>query len=268
MVGLESDIRSKRLAVTPNAITAFGLCCGLFIIFKSILKTSSSVELLHRLQGLSLLLISAMIADFSDGAIARIMKAESAFGAQFDSLSDAITFGIAPPLIAIRSLDGVYTEGFYSLLLLITSIIYSLCGVLRLVRYNLFSKKSSDTARVSCFIGLPIPAAAACVVSLSLFLVSNFSTTLPDQVRTILISSSLLFSGSLMVSPWKFPGIKNLRFKISSFLLVATTGLVACLLFLGLVDHFIEVFFLVSWLYVCIIFPIFAIAYHRKTRRP
>ncbi|SYX09242.1 CDP-diacylglycerol-serine O-phosphatidyltransferase,CDP-alcohol phosphatidyltransferase [Chlamydia poikilotherma] len=267
MAELESEIRGKRRVVTPNAITAFGLCCGLFIIFKSVLKTSSSVELLHRLQGLSLLLISAMIADFSDGAIARIMKAESAFGAQFDSLSDAVTFGIAPPLIAIKSLDGVYAGGFFSSLLLVTSIIYSLCGVLRLVRYNLFSKKPADTTRHSCFIGLPIPAAAACVVSLALFIASDFSTVLPVQVRVILISLGLLFIGSLMISPWKFPGIKNLRFKVSSFLLVVTTGLVACLFFLGLVDHFTEVFFLVSWLYVLVVFPIFAITYQGKKKR-
>ena len=117
---IEIDFRGKRRVVTPNAITAFGLCCGLFIIFKSVLKTSSSLELMHRLQGLSLLLISAMIADFSDGAVARIMKAESAFGAHFDSLSDAITFGIAPPLIAIKSLNGEYGGTLCSSFLLVT----------------------------------------------------------------------------------------------------------------------------------------------------
>lgn len=265
MTELESEARGRRRVVAPNAITAFGLCCGLFIIFKSVLKTSSSLELLHRLQGLSLLLISAMIADVSDGAIARMMKAESAFGAQFDSLSDSITFGIAPPLIAIKSLDGMYAGSFFSSLLLISAIIYSLCGVLRLVRYNLFAK-SKDPSRPSCFIGLPIPAAAACVVSLALLLASDFSTSLPVSARVSLISLSLLFIGSLMISPWKFPSMKNLRFNVTSFLLVVTTGLVACLFFLGLLDHFPEVFFLVSWLYVLLVFPIFAISYHRKSK--
>ncbi|EPP34687.1 CDP-alcohol phosphatidyltransferase family protein [Chlamydia ibidis] len=265
MTGSETEFRGKRRVVTPNAITAFGLCCGLFIIFKSVLKTNSSIELLHRLQGLSLLLISAMIADFSDGAVARIMKAESAFGAHFDSLSDAVTFGIAPPLIVIKSLDGVYGGGFLSSLLLVASIIYSLCGVLRLVRYNLFSKDPSDASRSTCFIGLPIPSGAAAVVSLALLLASDFSTILPIEVRVILLSLGLLFIGSLMISPWKFPSLKNFRFRVSSFLLVVSIGLVACLFFLGLVDHFTEVFFLASWLYVFIVFPIFAIT-HRKNR--
>lgn len=131
----------------------------------------------------------------------------------------------------------------------------------------MFSKKPNETTRLPCFIGLPIPAAAACVVSLALFIASDFGTVLPVQVRVTLISLGLLFIGSLMISPWKFPGLKNLRFKVSSFLLVVTTGLVACLFFLGLVDHFTEVFFLVSWLYVLVAFPIFAITYQRKTKR-
>ncbi|WP_066483408.1 CDP-alcohol phosphatidyltransferase family protein [Candidatus Chlamydia sanziniae] len=264
MIELDIEGRGRRRVVTPNAITAFGLCCGLFIIFKSVLKTSSSVELFHRLQGLSLLLISAMIADLSDGAIARIMKAESAFGAQFDSLSDAVTFGIAPPLIAIKSLDGIYAGSFFSSLLLVTSIIYSLCGVLRLVRYNLFSKKAIDNSRPYCFIGLPIPAAAASVVSLALFLASDFTTS--PRLRISLLSCALLCIGGLMISPWKCPGVKNFRFNISSFLLVAITGLAACLFFLGLVDHFVEVFFLVSWLYTLVVFPIFAIIYRQKSK--
>ncbi|WP_100934155.1 CDP-alcohol phosphatidyltransferase family protein [Candidatus Chlamydia corallus] len=265
MAGLDLEARGKRRVVTPNAITAFGLCCGLFIIFKSVLRTSSSVELFHRLQGLSLLLISAMIADFSDGAIARIMKAESAFGAQFDSLSDAVTFGISPPLIAIKSLDGIYVGNVFSSLLLITSIIYSLCGVLRLVRYNLFSQKTVDVSKPYCFIGLPIPAAAASIVSLALFLASDFFPDLPAQIRVGLLSFALLFIGGLMISPWKFPGIKQFRFNVSSFLLVVTIGLAACLFFSGLVDHFVEVFFLVSWLYTLVGFPIFSIICRKKS---
>lgn len=266
MVGSDLGGKGKRRAVTPNAITAFGLCCGLFIIFKSVLRTSSSSELFHRLQGLSLLLISAMIADFSDGAVARIMKAESAFGAQFDSLSDAITFGIAPPLIAIKSLNGFYVGGFFSSLLVITSIIYSLCGVLRLVRYNLFSKSPNTSRTVGCFIGLPIPAAAASVVSLALFLVSDNAASVSANVRSFLLSCALLFIGGLMISPWKFPSIKTFRYRVSSFLLAAITGVIACLLFLGLVDYFVEVFLLISWLYVLVIFPIFTITYVKKRK--
>lgn len=265
MSDLESEFRGKRRVVTPNAITAFGLCCGLFIIFKTVLKTASSAELLHRLQGLSLLLISAMIADFSDGAIARIMKAESAFGAQFDSLSDAITFGIAPPLIAIKSLNGISLGCFGSALLLIASIIYTLCGVLRLVRYNLQSDANVPKGPY-CFTGLPIPAAAACVVSLALFLAVDLASILPEPLHAFVLSLGLLFIGGLMISTWKFPAIKNLRFKVSSFLLVTIIALVACLFFLGLVDHFTEVFFLVSWLYVLVIFPTFLVYQKRGSR--
>lgn len=262
---MDFDLRNKRRAMTPNVITAFGLCCGLFIIFKSVLNTSSSTELFHRLQGLSLLLISAIIADFSDGTLARIMKVESAFGAQFDSLSDAITFGIAPPLIAIKSLHGATLSSFFSSLLLVTTILYSLCGVLRLVRYNLFSSATDNAPKVSYFIGLPIPSGAACIVSLSLFLTSaDIVAVIPDHLRAGLLSVGLLFIGGLMISPWKFPSLKNLRFKVSSFLIVTATCCSACLFLLGVVDHFPEVFFLASWSYVLIVFPIFSSIHKRK----
>ena len=259
---IEIDFRGKRRVVTPNAITAFGLCCGLFIIFKSVLKTSSSLELMHRLQGLSLLLISAMIADFSDGAVARIMKAESAFGAHFDSLSDAITVGIAPPLIAIKSLNGEYGGTLCSSFLLVTCIIYSLCGVLRLVRYNLFAATGE---KATTFTGLPIPAAAACVVSLGVLLASDTLNNLPEKARVLLLSLGLLLSGCLMISTWRFPGLKHFRFRVSSSLLVLGIGLGACLFFSGLVDHFNQVFFLVSWLYVLVISPLFCFINRRPS---
>lgn len=252
-------LRENRRVMTPNVITAFGLCCGLFIIFRSVLKTTAPETIVHQLQGLSLLLISAMIADFSDGAIARIMKAESSFGAHFDSLSDAITFGIAPPLLAIESLKDVSTTKFISSFLLVSCIIYALCGVLRLVRYNVFSKNKPNTEFDSlCFTGLPIPAAAAAIVSLALFLVSG-TISLSTQLHGLLLALGMILIGSLMISPWKFPSMKNLRFKISSFFVVLITGLVACLFFLGLIDHFIEVFFLTSWSYILFIFPIFSL---------
>lgn len=250
--------REKRRVMTPNVITAFGLCCGLFIIFKSVLKTTSSNTLVHQLQGLSLLLISAMIADFSDGAVARIMKAESSFGAHFDSLSDAITFGIAPPLLAIESLKETILTKFLSSFLLVSCIIYTLCGVLRLVRYNVFSKNTNNSDFDSfCFTGLPIPAAAAAVVSLSLFLVSG-TVPISNFIHSLLLAIGMLLIGCLMISPWKFPSMKSLRFKISSFFVVIITGLVACLFFLGLIDHFIEVFFLSSWSYIVLVFPLFS----------
>lgn len=258
-----SEQKQKRRTFTPNVITAFGLCCGLFIIFKSMLKTSSSLELIHRIKGLSILIISAMIADVSDGAIARMMKAESAFGAQFDSLSDAITFGIAPPLIAIKSLDGVHSGKLCSAFILIASMIYALCGVLRLVRYNLSSQHetpdNTENTKHLFFIGLPIPAAAASVVSLALFLASNLTNYVGSTMQLIILSMGLIFIGGLMISPWKFPSVKNLTFKVSSFKLVAVVGILTSFFFLGMIEYFAEVFFFVSWSYILAIFPIYSI---------
>lgn len=251
-------LRQTRRAVTPNVITAFGLCCGLFIIFRSVLNISSPFTLVQQLQGLSLLLISAIVADFSDGAIARIMKAESSFGAHFDSLSDAITFGISPPLLAIKSLSEIPVSAFQSSFLLVCCMIYALCGVLRLVRYNIFSKNNPDDLHATfCFIGLPIPAAAAAITSLALLLTSNAAFCTP-HTHILILAISMVFIGGLMVSPWKFPSLKHFRFKISSFFVIIVTGLMTCFFFLGLVDHFVEVFFLTSWSYIFLIFPAFS----------
>ncbi|WP_213357493.1 CDP-alcohol phosphatidyltransferase family protein [Chlamydiifrater phoenicopteri] len=261
MSDTEFSQRQRRRVVAPNTITAFGLCCGLFIIFKSMLSTSGQQELFHRLQGLAVLLICSIVADFSDGAVARIMKAESAFGEQFDSLSDAVTFGIAPSLITIKSVEGIGLGSFYSSILLICSMIYSLCGVLRLVRYTIMKHPNNTEEKLpkGFFKGLPIPAAAASIVSLALFLSSESASALSLNLRLLILWCGQLLLGGLMVSRCYFPSLGALRFKISSFLLIVLLGIVACLLFLGIIDHFVEVFFLIAWTYIFVIFPLSAL---------
>ncbi|WP_213318137.1 CDP-alcohol phosphatidyltransferase family protein [Chlamydiifrater volucris] len=260
MTDTDFSQRQRRRVVAPNTITAFGLCCGLFIIFKSMLSTSGPQELLHRLQGLAVLLICSIVADFSDGAVARIMKAESAFGEQFDSLSDAVTFGIAPSLIVIKSVEALSIGNFYSSILLICSMIYSLCGVLRLVRYTIMKRHNNTEEKLpkGFFKGLPIPAAAAAIVSLALFLSSGSASMISPSLRLPLLCCGQLLLGGLMVSRWYFPSLGALRFRISSFLLIVLLGIFACLLFLGIIDHFVEVFFLVAWAYIFAIFPVAA----------
>ncbi|MEG0036857.1 MAG: phosphatidylcholine/phosphatidylserine synthase [Victivallaceae bacterium] len=256
---LHIKTRGKRVYLAPNVITAFALCCGLFIIFKSMLKEPNR-DLCHVLRGLSILLLIAMVADFADGAVARIMKAESAFGGQFDSLSDSITFGVAPSLITIKSLSDFQFARPFNSLLLISAMIYSLCGVLRLVRYNIRSLKcdAGDSSEKSgYFTGLPIPAAGSAVVSATLLLSSNYGEYLSPKIKLFSLCSILIVIGGLMVSRWKFPNLKNLHFKIRSFSFVLILGIIAGIFFLGIIDYFIEMFFLVSWSYIGVVFPAF-----------
>jgi len=94
----------KKIYLLPNIITAFGLTCGLFVIFKINMTGVGEVtpQLLLFITGM---LILAAFADLLDGAIARVMKAESEFGTLFDSLADAVTFGVAPSIVILKTLS-------------------------------------------------------------------------------------------------------------------------------------------------------------------
>jgi len=88
----------KRVYIIPNVVTAFGLSCGLFVIFR-LNVIEPELGLYHLLQTSIFLLLLAALADWVDGGIARLMHAESEFGFLFDSLADAVSFGVAPSVL-------------------------------------------------------------------------------------------------------------------------------------------------------------------------
>lgn len=249
----------KRVYLIPNAITAFGLSCGLFVIFKISLADQSR-NLFSVLQASAILLLIAALADLADGAVARLIKAESEFGGQFDSLSDCINFGVAPPLLILKTLAGENLGKLTIFFVIIASMIYTLCGVLRLVRYNVHSHAIKESANKELikkekkhFTGLPIPAAAAASVSAALILVSPvLESVVSIQMRAVYLIGILLVLGYFMVSRWKFPSFKALHFRVPTFYLIFATGVIAVLLLYGILDFFAEAFFIISWLYLLI----------------
>lgn len=248
----------KRVHLLPNVITAFGLSCGLFVIFKMTMTEvgAASYQVLMAAAGILLL---AALADLLDGAVARAMKAESEFGGLFDSLADAISFGVAPSVIVLKSLSIIPgTE--LSFILTTAATIYSVCGVLRLVRYNIISSQAKGDQQLidannKNFTGLPIPAAAAAVVSGNLFLVSDeFRSlfTISDETRAWMMIGQLVLVGYFMISRWKFPSMKTLHIRVASFQLVFLTVVGAVVIFYGLLHHFAVVFFACAWGYLVI----------------
>lgn len=251
----------KRVFLIPNAITAFGLTCGLFVIFKTSLADPGR-DLFSLVQASAILLLIAAVADLADGAVARLIKAESEFGGQFDSLSDSVTFGVAPPLLILKSLSADNVSRLLTFFIVIAAMVYTLCGVLRLVRYNLRSKQMKESldeeARLKekkHFTGLPIPAAASAAVSAALILLS------PDvapwlaftaEVKAMVLIGVMLVLGYFMVSRWKFPSAHALHFRVPSFYLVFATGALAVLFLYGVLDYFAEAFFAVTWLYLIV----------------
>lgn len=246
----------KRVHLLPNVITAFGLSCGLFVIFKMTMTEvgAASYQVLTAAAGILLL---AALADLLDGAVARAMKAESEFGGLFDSLADAISFGVAPSVIVLKSLS-VNPGTELSFFLTTAATIYSVCGVLRLVRYNINAGQVKNDqelidANNKNFTGLPIPAAAAAVVSGNLFLVSEeFRSlmTLSEETRAWIMILQLVVVGYFMISRWKFPSLKTLHIRVASFQLVFLTVVSAVVIFYGLLHHFAVVFFACAWGYL------------------
>ena len=93
----------RKVNIVPNMITALGLACGMFVIFKvnMVEPGAGTYQMLH---ASALLLLLAALADLLDGAIARAIHAESEFGFMFDSLADAISFGVAPSVLLLKNL--------------------------------------------------------------------------------------------------------------------------------------------------------------------
>lgn len=247
----------KKIHLLPNVITAFALSCGLFVIFKMNMTPLGGVnyQVLTATAGILLL---AAFADLLDGAIARAMKAESEFGGLFDSLADAISFGVAPSVIVLKSLS-IEPGTELSFLITTAAMVYSVCGILRLVRFNvtnMLKKNDQDFAETNKnFTGLPIPAAATAIISSNLFLVSEEFRKffhINEETRMWILFFQLIIIGYLMVSRWKFPSLKSLQIRVASFQLVFLTVVSAVLIFYGLLHRFAIVFFALSWGYILV----------------
>ena len=250
----------KKVHLLPNVITAFALTCGLFVIFKMSMIAPGEVTV-HVLIEAAAILILAAFADLLDGALARAMKAQSEFGGLFDSLADSITFGVAPSVIVLKSLS-IPSGTELSFFMTTAAMVYTVCGVLRLVRYNITNRtvpasqvKVSPDEKNKNFTGLPIPAAAAAAVSGNLFLASNEFNSLfsiNETVRTWILFFMMIVIGYFMISRWKFPSLKNLHIRVANFQIVFLTVIAAVFIIYGLLTHFAVVFFCLSWSYLII----------------
>lgn len=230
----------RQIYLIPNIITAFGLSCGLFVVFKVNISEpgAGAYELLY---SSALLLLLAAFADLLDGAVARIIRAESEFGSMFDSLADAISFGVAPSVLFLKSLSLEQASGL-SFFAVIGAMLYTICGVLRLVRFNVKAHevKSNKTAMVAYkknFTGLPIPAGAAGAISVNLFLNSMFAKDwfpMSYTTKAIGLTCLMVVLGYLMISKWKFPSLKTLHIRVPSFHLVLFTVILAIFILYGI----------------------------------
>ncbi len=248
----------KRVYLVPNIITAFGLACGLFVIFKINMLEPGSGDF-EVVRTSAILLLVAALADFIDGALARAIHAESEFGFVFDSLADAISFGVAPSVLMLKTLS-LEQGSFFSFFSATGAMVYSLCGVLRLVRFSVKTTEAKgnielQAAQKKNFTGLPIPAAAAAAVSANLLFLSPFVRQwidLSNLDRAITLTCVMIVLGYFMVCRLKFPSLKMLHFRIPSFHLAFLTVVVAVFVLYGILYFFAEILALFAWSYVAL----------------
>ena len=138
-------MRRAGLGVLPSAMTVLAICLGL---------TSIKFALDGRPHGAMGLLVLAAILDALDGRIARALGATSRMGQEIDSLADAVNFGVAPAFIVYATLLKTSQVGWIVVLL------YAVCIVLRLARYNALIDVDQPAYEKEYFVGMPAPAGA------------------------------------------------------------------------------------------------------------
>jgi CDP-diacylglycerol---serine O-phosphatidyltransferase len=188
-------IKPPHLArLIPNAITITGLCTGLSAI---------RFALMERWElAVSLILIAAIL-DAMDGRIARLLRADSHFGAELDSLSDFISFGVAPAVVVyLYSLHLWKGTGWAF------ALFFSTCMALRLARFNTSIDAPMPEWTKGYSVGVPAPAGA--VLGLLPLMVS-FALEENFQEIPLLFATCLLISGFLMISRIPTYVLKNVR---------------------------------------------------------
>lgn len=182
--------RSRGIYLLPNLFTTAALFAG----FYAVLASTQG-----RFEAAALAIFAAMLLDGFDGRIARITQTQTDFGAQYDSLSDMVAFGVAPALVAYHwSLGGLGKIGWFA------AFVYTAAAALRLARFN----TQVETADKHYFQGLASPAAAAIIAS-GIWVANDLEI---DGASVSWLAAFLTVgSGLLMVSNFRYQSFKQLN---------------------------------------------------------
>jgi CDP-diacylglycerol--serine O-phosphatidyltransferase len=203
------------LKLLPNLVSILALCAGLTAIRFAV---AGNVAMAVLLIGI------AAALDGLDGRLARMLQSESAIGAELDSLCDLVNFGVAPGLVLY--LWGLRPE---SRLGWIAVLVYVVCCMLRLARFNVGSRAVGEAAEKTSFIGVPSPAGAMLVL-LPVYVTYALggAVTLPPLLTAVW----MLAVGALMISRVRTPSLKRMTIAAdyARYVLVGAVVLVAALL--------------------------------------
>jgi len=187
--------RSRGIYLLPSLFTTGAIFCGFYAVIAS---------MDGNFQRAAYAIFIAMLLDGMDGRVARMTDTESQFGKEYDSLSDMVSFGIAPALVIYQwGIDLLRDFGaFWGKAGWVVAFIYCVCAALRLARFN------TNTAKIDkrYFQGLPSPAAAGLVAGLILF---ERSFEWEPSVSIVPALVTTLAAGLLMVSNIKYRSFKD-----------------------------------------------------------
>ena len=200
--------RRRGIYWLPNAFTTAALFAGFFAIVQA---------MGGRYETAAIAIFVAMVLDGLDGRIARLTHTQSAFGAEYDSLSDMVSFGVAPALVVyvwalkdFATMERLPLLGPWLTTKLgwIAAFIYCACAALRLARFN----TQLEVADKRFFQGLPSPA-AACVVAGMVWALNEYQIRGADVKWLAWVLT--MFAGLTMVSNFKYYSGKDINLRKS-----------------------------------------------------
>jgi len=209
----EEDSRLK-IYLLPNLLTAGNLFCGFLALTRIVEADLGALGFERLIREALFFILLACIFDLLDGRVARLGGFESPFGREFDSLADVVSFGVAPAFLVHRIvLADVFVNhqefGWF------VSSIYLLCGAFRLARFNVMATYAPSGGSKE-FTGFPIPAAAAVVASLTLFILWIEEKDFTKGWWRYLLPVILVFLSIMMVSRVRYPAFKNIHWRTST----------------------------------------------------
>jgi CDP-diacylglycerol---serine O-phosphatidyltransferase len=193
----DSPVRPRGVYWLPNILTTGALFAGFYAIV-------AAIDLRFEYAGIAVFV--AMFFDGLDGRVARWTQTASTFGKEYDSLSDMVSFGVAPAIVTYQW--GVARIAEYGLLWRrvgwLVCFFYAAAAALRLARFN----ARAPTQDKQYFEGLPSPSAAAIVAALVWLASDQTNIGLPGLILAFLVIAS---AGALMISRFAFNSFKYLK---------------------------------------------------------
>lgn len=188
---------SKFRYTVPNSFTALSLLLGL---------TSIVTSQLGELELAAWMIVWCGLLDVMDGLTARLLKATSSFGAEFDSMADLVAFGVAPAMLVLQAgmqIGGVEADTGWFSVLLVSIGIFVLAGAMRLARFNLSSHKPVK----GWFSGVPITAAGGGLIATAVILLTRYDGVAGSLPLHLYLPILMVALALLMISTLRFPKI-------------------------------------------------------------